>query len=404
MIEGLFAPMVFPLFGKKPSIGQRPRDQSRSEPNDGSAVNAETDSSLDFFSQLGDAGRTLADAADKIHVEQGSVDTAAVIEEAAILYANANDAAARAVLDEAANLDAGTGSETVWHMLLDLCRLSGDREGFHASGVAFAQRFEKSPPVFDEGEMLALPRTQGKESSATVNLSGSLNEASRPQLEQLARIGAKSGRLRLDLSRLRNVTEGGCALLNDSLAALKRDRAKVLILGARHALGLLEPYLKVGEARARDVWLLALNLMLYLDDEGKFEDMAVNFAITFEESPPSWEPVCSATPTDPTASQVSAPSGSAAPDELVLEGELGGTQPDAFNQLAAFAADREEIRIDMRRVQRMQFVTAGALFNQLAQLQKQGKRITLHRPNEMVAALLRIMGVDQVAQIECKKF
>jgi len=47
----------------------------------------------------------------------------------------------------------------------------------------------------------------------------------------------------------------------------------------------------------------------------------------------------------------------------------------------------------------MDFVSAGTLFNILATLQAQGKLVVLHKVNAMVAALLRVMGVDQVAQV-----
>ena len=43
--------------------------------------------------------------------------------------------------------------------------------------------------------------------------------------------------------------------------------------------------------------------------------------------------------------------------------------------------------------------TAGTLFNILSTLRTQGKQIKLQNVNAMVAALLRVMGVDQVAQV-----
>ena len=37
-------------------------------------------------------------------------------------------------------------------------------------------------------------------------------------------------------------------------------------------------------------------------------------------------------------------------------------------------------------------------------LQGQGKLSVIRQPNELVAALMRVMGIDQVAQIEYRKF
>ena len=40
------------------------------------------------------------------------------------------------------------------------------------------------------------------------------------------------------------------------------------------------------------------------------------------------------------------------------------------------------------------------LFNVLATLQGQGKLVSLNRVNAMVAALLKVMGVDQVSRLQ----
>lgn len=365
----------------------------------------DTTSSLDVFTHIGDVGRALAAAADKIQVQEVAVDEVAVIEEAAVLFANASDEAARSVLEESLDGAGAKSSDVVWRMLFDLYRLMGDQARFDARGVAYAQLFEKSPPVFDEGEATQPPASASStESTPSVNLSGNLSGTARSQFEQLARIGAKTGKLRLDLSRLRGIDESGCTLLNETLATLKRSRVTVRILGAQHAFGLLEPRMKVGKAEGRDFWLLALTLMLYLDDQARFEDAAVNFAVTFEESPPSWEAVGVATVTDLTSSIVTPKVEVEAPPGFVLEGALGGAQPEVLRKLAAYASQRDVVHINARGLKRLEFVTAGALFNQLAQLQSQGRLSIIHEPNEMVAALLRVMGVDQVAQIEYKKF
>ena len=54
-----------------------------------------------------------------------------------------------------------------------------------------------------------------------------------------------------------------------------------------------------------------------------------------------------------------------------------------------------------KALQKLGDAFAGVL---LAQLQTQGKLAVIHEPNEMVAALMRVMGIDQVAQIEPRKF
>lgn len=389
--------MVLPFFGKKPDAGSR----GKSSDSSGGLTDATT--SLEF-THVGDIGRSLAAAAGKIQIVEVSVEDVAAIEEAAVLYANANESGAKAVLEEA--LEGGNKrSDRLWRMLFDLYRLTGDRPAFEARGVIFAQLFEQSPPIWDESTPVAATPAAPKDAVPAVNLSGNLSGNARPQFEQLVRIGSKTGKLRVDLSRLRGIDETGCTLLSDTLDALRRSRVKVALLGARQALGLIEPLTKVGEREGRVFWLCALAMLQQLGEQERFEDMAINFAITFEESPPSWDPpeiLQSPTDTGGLIGRHEEPV--PVREGFLLDGVIAGTQPEVLRKLAAYASERNAVGIDASGLKRLEFVSAGSLFNQFATFQTQGKLVVIRHPNEMVAALMRVMGIDQVAEIEYKKF
>ncbi|MBL8461012.1 MAG: STAS domain-containing protein, partial [Thauera sp.] len=134
----------------------------------------------------------------------------------------------------------------------------------------------------------------------------------------------------------------------------------------------------------------------YAGDQARFEDVAVDYAVTFEESPPSWEGRGDA----PTARAAQADEAQPTdPEAFAFEGELCGAANDTLRRLAAFAVERREVRIDCRRLRRLDFVCAGTLFNILATLQAQGKLVCLRDVNAMVAGLLRVMSVDKVAHV-----
>jgi anti-anti-sigma regulatory factor len=50
----------------------------------------------------------------------------------------------------------------------------------------------------------------------------------------------------------------------------------------------------------------------------------------------------------------------------------------------------------------MDFVSAGTLFNIVSQLHTQGRLVVLKGVNSMVAALMQVMGLHQVARIELR--
>lgn len=390
--------MVLSFFGKKSPDSQRPGDSS----SGGKSDKVDLTTSMDF-THTGDVGRSLAAAAGKIQVLEVSAEDVAAIEEAAVLYANANEAGAKVVLEEAVD-GPSKKSERLWQMLFDLYRLIGDKTSFDTQGVVFAQLFLKSPPVWDDPSTATETSSAPKENSPAVNLSGSLGGNARNQFEQLVRIGTRTGRLRVDLSRLRGIDETGCALLHETLDSLKRGNVKVALFGANHALTLLEPSLKVGEPEGRPFWLAALSMLQQLGDQERFEDAAVNFAITFEESPPSWDPPETVLTDSQDMQKLEETIAPPVRDNFVMDGVIGGSQPEIFRKLAVYASDRSAVEIDATNLKRLEFVSAGSLFNQLAQLQSQGKLSVIYHPNEMVAALLVVMGIDQLAQIEHKKF
>ena len=82
-----------------------------------------------------------------------------------------------------------------------------------------------------------------------------------------------------------------------------------------------------------------------------------------------------------------------------LSGELCGALNEGLKRLASHAAEAQDMKVDCAQLRRIDFVCAGLLFNILATIKAQGKLVTLFNVNAMVAALLRVMSVDQVAHV-----
>ncbi|MPN14473.1 hypothetical protein SDC9_161800 [bioreactor metagenome] len=78
---------------------------------------------------------------------------------------------------------------------------------------------------------------------------------------------------------------------------------------------------------------------------------------------------------------------------------MTGASNETIRKLAAVASQCQVVTVDCGRLRRIDFVGAGTLFNVLATLQTQGKLVILQNVNAMVGALLRVMSVDQVAQV-----
>ncbi|WP_324593347.1 MULTISPECIES: STAS domain-containing protein [unclassified Candidatus Accumulibacter] len=123
--------------------------------------------------------------------------------------------------------------------------------------------------------------------------------------------------------------------------------------------------------------------------------MAINYAVTFEISPPSWE-------FERVADNEPAPLELAAADQLlteayVIKGEIRGAR---FSDLQAYAAAKDPVLVDCSTVTRMDFLSAGALLNALTTVKRSGRQIIVRHPNHLLAELFRVVGLRSVAEID----
>ncbi|MDR1423305.1 MAG: STAS domain-containing protein [Azoarcus sp.] len=331
-----------------------------------------------------------------IEVTEVTAGIGVVYEEAAVLYANSNDRDAEHLLTAVFDDPSATVGEGLWMMLLDLYRLTGQRDRFESRVIDYARRFERSPPAWEDLSLQPAKR-RADTSAALVNLPAALNAQVAQQLQQVGVIGRKSGSLRVDLGRVRSLDDNGVQLMKQVLAQLAADRVKLTILNASRLVDLLAPKVKPGEAGNRGYWMLMLEMLKYTGESARFEDLAVDYAVTFEESPPSWE---SRVPT-PGEQQAAAEEAAHArgEEEFYFDGELTGSSSEAIRKLDDFAAARQTVVVDCSQLRRVDFVAAGTLFNALASLQAKGKVVQLQKVNAMVGALMRVMSIDQVAMV-----
>jgi ABC-type transporter Mla MlaB component len=183
--------------------------------------------------------------------------------------------------------DFGTDAEAAWSLLLDLCQATAQRERFDELALEFARRFEKSPPAWRGGSTAAAAAPAGKLVSAS--LSGTLNARVEGPLQQVLKVCLRNP-VRIDLARIVAADDHGCALLLAALDTCRKSRARCVLAGAGHLADLLAGMTQQGRRADEHAWLLLLHLYQRLGREAAFEDAALAYAVTFELSPPSWEP------------------------------------------------------------------------------------------------------------------
>lgn len=395
--------MAFSLFGKKPPsqpAGKAPARKAvrpaplaaKPRPAAPEPAPAAASQALDFT--VPDALRAEEPAS--IEIRESAV-SHPVIEEAAILYANCQDEVALTSLEAAvAGNTLGPAADQAWGMLFDLYQLMDKGEAFESRALEYSLRFEKSPPTWVEPEREPVNPALATGGHAYIAFTGTLGEAADRQIKQLERIVARSPMARVELGRLQHADVLGAAPLRKVMQAARRTGCELVLGGAEKFAQLLAGKLETGRREDGELWLLLLELYQHLRRQEPYEEWALNYAITFEVSPPAWE-------AERPKKKPAPPPAEVATDTFCLRGEMYGAGSDAFQRLLEYAANRPEVLIDCAGLKRMDFVAAGMFLNTLTSLQRAGKTVLVRGANQLLCALFGVLGINQVAQIERRK-
>jgi hypothetical protein len=102
---------------------------------------------------------------------------------------------------------------------------------------------------------------------------------------------AKQGsEVRLDLLSVTGFDDEGARLLANALGEARRKKFTLHLQRAEKLKPILDALVKKGRDGGEGAWLLSLELLQWSNAHAAFEDRAVEYAVTFELSPPSWEP------------------------------------------------------------------------------------------------------------------
>lgn len=333
------------------------------------------------------------------------------LENAALMFAHGNAGAATAALRHA--IETSEGKQVfVWLCLFDLLARAGDRATFDDLALRYVVEFERSAPAWDDMARPGAAETDATgraASNAAANapkgrilLRGDLTDAHSPVIATLTETSRRKPpdlpqRLDIDIAELRSASDICGTLVAGALAALRRKGVHIVFRGLNPAVNRLALHVEEHKATCpRGVWYLTLELMQWADRQSAFEDLAVEFAVTFGLSPPSWEVLSAAqraviatTPEAPEDASAEAASG----DEWIrLQGELRGANDVSLRLLDPSKVATNPVVIEMSRVQRVDFVCAGALANAVRRLMAQAIDVKLVNVSPIIQALLQLTG------------
>jgi ABC-type transporter Mla MlaB component len=363
----------------------------------------------------------------------------AELEEAAILFANGDDAGAEAGLREMLAPGAPRADHVyTWLTLFDLYRAIGAQDRFEDAALEFAQRFNRSAPQwFSLPEMvkaLARPAADkpGPDMAAnwicpsvlSVQSVGVLNTA-------LARVPMP---WRLDWSNLKTIEASALEPLLKVFGDWASQPVQLRFMDDAQLQKVLLQATPSGE-RATDQkwWLLRMQALRVIHRPDDFELTALDFCVTYEVSPPAWEvarcdyksldqygdamgrsTIIGAPSSEPVYSSLmdfgddpgldfAASSQSTRFLSVELSGQIEGDAVAVLDRLEASLAGADKMQISCAKLIRVDFSAAGMLLNWVAARQAENRFVEFSEVNRLVAAFFNVIGIVEYARVVARK-
>lgn len=358
------------------------------------------------------------------------------LEEAAVRFANGDDAGAEAgLLAALQGSDVTTETAARWALaLFDLYRATGQRSRFDTLAINYARRFGGAAPAwFSTPELLqeaahvaAQVEDKGPQrgARATWDCPAVLDAAAVQALQ--ARLAQTQTPWVLDWSGLRGVAPDAGKALAQLFAQWCALPVKLHFAAPQVLGGILKGCTPQGDRTVDSSWWrLRLDLLRILRQQQAFEEVALDFCATYQVSPPAWSAAAgeyldeeSMAPVVPEETQ-GPPSAQATGARLDLEGEqlanagsdqrpaaeaelTGEVLGDAQEALDKFQDDMkrtDHLVISCARLIRVDFSAAGSILNWVAARESQACRIEFRNVPCLVAAFFNVIGINEHVQV-----
>jgi ABC-type transporter Mla MlaB component len=366
-------------------------------------------------------------------VAQEMVGHDAELEEAAILFANGDDAGAEAGL--LALLEPGApriGHIDTWLTLFDLYRATGEQEKFETAALKFLKRFDRSAPQWfclpDMMKAMINPREKAAHGTSSDWIC-----PSSVGLQTIAALNAAIARTtmpwRLDWKNLKSIDVSALEPLLKVFSGWVAQPVQLQFLGAGQLQQVLLAATPSGERGIdQNWWLLRLQMLRVMNLPDDFELAALDFCVSYEVSPPAWERArctCTLIDADGNAEENPLIVGEAVSSNLssmIMEGEdsllglqnsqigqpllsvelSGHIQGDAIgvlDQLEAKLAGASLVQISCTKLIRVDFSAAGMLLNWVSASQAEHRQVKFSEVNRLVAAFFNVIGITEYARV-----
>ena len=372
-----------------------------------------------------------------LDVERESTVHDAELEEAAILFANGDDAGAEAGLLEILAPGASRVNHVdTWLTLFDLYRATGDQIKFEAVAVEFAQRFNRSAPQWFSLPDLVKELAQPAQAASHERVAADWICPSVLGLQSVGVLNTAIARAampwRLDWSYLKTIEGGALEPLHKIFTQWANQPVQLGFMGDAKLRQVLQDATPSNNSNTDPRWWqLRMEMLRVIHRPDDFELTALDFCVTYEVSPPAWEVArCDykslddygdamgrATIIGEPVSEMVYPSlldmeGDSKLDfspshgvhflSVELSGQIQGDAVGVMERLESSLTGADRMQISCAKLIRVDFSAAGMLLNWVSARQAENRFVEFSEVNRLVAAFFNVIGIVECAKVTAR--
>ena len=373
-----------------------------------------------------------------VAIDVAEIGADAELEEAAIDFANGDDASAEAGLLRMLDPNGlRAGLPETWMALSDLYRATGQQDKFETAAIQFAQCFDRSAPQWFSMPALIKQLTTYKGKGASAAPAADWICPSVVSIQTVAALTVALEKAvmpwRLDWRALKTIDAVALESLCKVFNSWSAQPVQLRFVGEEQLQQVLQERTPSGQRdTAQGWWQLRLEVLRVTHRQDEFELAALDFCVTFEVSPPAWSTArCEYRLVDPEGVAItggtdvgqvysdSIPSGISAqdgdtqmdtmnsqPGNLVsqeLSGVIKGHAIAVLDQLDARFRFADVITISCTLLIRVDFSAAGTLLNWVSARQAENRAVQFTDVNRLVAAFFNVIGISEHAMVTIRE-
>ena len=373
---------------------------------------------------------SAADFSDPFGVVVNEVAHDPELDEAVIAFANADfELCEQSIASLARPGGSRAGHAETWLVLFDLYRAIGQQAKFESLAVEYAQQFGWSAPQWFSMPKLVAAAAMDEQRPKLAKVEGQVGWVCPEFLDSdsVAKLRSQTLQMPLpwvfDWGALKHIDPEACARLSDLFRSWIGQKLDMRWIDGERLFTILKEDAPTGDRDADPAcWQLRLDALRMANRPDQFDEAAIDYCVTYEVSPPSWEPAqckvsisgaghSTSSPPLSVVSEVSTSFVESQPTEdaatlqvasVELSGQLVGDIGATLSDLSANLGAASIVSVSCAKLIRVDFIAAGDLLNWVLARRGESRIVSFVDAHRLVALFFGAMGITEHAKVKVR--